>query len=76
MAVGTKPGYQIGRDSHGLTERERQVLVKIVEGLQGPQIAVALGITKQRVDQIQKSLVRKGALEKLAHEYRVTVTRG
>ena len=75
MAAGTKPGYEIGRDESGLTTREREVLMLVVQGMQGPQIGAALGISKQRVDQIQKALVAKGRLERKEHEYVVKVPR-
>ena len=62
MAVGTKPGYKHERDDSGLTKREREVLDLMVEGLDGPHIGERLGITKQRVGQIQKALVDKGRI--------------
>lgn len=74
MAAGTKPGYEIGR-TEGLTKREREVLALIVEGKNGPECAEALGVTKQRVKQIQQSLERKGRLQKQAHQYVVVVPR-
>jgi len=76
MAAGTKPGYAIGRDETGLTNRERDVLGLMVQGLKGPAIGDRLGISKQRVDQIQKALVDKGRLERAEHEYRIVVPRG
>lgn len=76
MVAGTRPGYAIGRDDSGLTTREREVLQQMVAGQSGPQIAHVLGITKQRVDQIQKALVGKGRLERAEHEYRIVVPRG
>lgn len=76
MVAGTQPGYAIGRDESGLTKRERQVLGQMAEGKQGPAIGHALGISKQRVDQIQKSLIAKGRLERKEHEFVIVVPRG
>ena len=75
MVAGTRPGYQIERDGSGLTKREREVLGLVAQGKQGPQIGHDLGISKQRVDQIQKALVAKGRLERSEHEYRIVVPR-
>jgi FixJ family two-component response regulator len=76
VVAGTKPGYSIGRDESGLTQREKDVLAGMVQGQNGQQIGHALGISKQRVDQIQKSLVLKGRLQKEEHRYVVVVPRG
>lgn len=76
VTAGVKPGYTIGRDEAGLTGREREVLRLVVDGKNMPEIAEAIGITKQRVNQILNALVGKGRLEKDKHAYRVIVPRG
>jgi DNA-binding CsgD family transcriptional regulator len=58
----TQPGYAIGRDEDQLTARERQVLGCVAEGLNLPQMAARLGVTKQRAHQLMRSLERKGVL--------------
>ena len=54
-----RPGYQIGRDGHGLTARERQVLACLAQGMDMPTSGVEIGVSKQRVKQIIDSLVKK-----------------
>lgn len=61
----TKAGYEIGRDDFGLTKREREVFEALKTGAQFNTIASELGVTKQRVDSIVKSLVRKGRVLRL-----------
>lgn len=58
----TVAGYEIGRDERGLTRREHEVLAGMKAQKSFAQIGAELGITKQRVGQIAKSLVRKGFL--------------
>jgi predicted ArsR family transcriptional regulator len=58
----TVPGYVIGRDDDQLTARERQALGCVAEGLNLPQMARRLGVSKQRAHQLMKALERKGVL--------------
>lgn len=53
-------GYRLDR-RHGLTKRERQVATLIDEGR--PQVAIAaiLGVSRQRVEQLVRSVERKRA---------------
>lgn len=62
-APAVRPGYHIGRGDDGLTARERQVLFLVREGLDQPEIMRRIGLTKQRIQQIRKALIRKGAME-------------
>ena len=62
MPAGTTPGYMIGRDSGGLTDREREVMSRLASGMTQHQIAEQLGLTKQRVGQIVTALRKKGWL--------------
>ena len=54
--MGSKPGYEIGRDELGLTERDRKVAAGIRAGRKQTQIAEELGISRQRVSEIVKRL--------------------
>ena len=54
--------YKIGRDESGLTIREREVLAQIKQGKSNASIARDLGVSKQRVGQIVRSLVQKNAM--------------
>lgn len=74
MAAGVKPGYTIGRE-HGVTARERQVLVGIAEGKTLRQIAEDLQVTKQRVDIIVKALIRKERLTRDGKQFTIVVPR-
>lgn len=56
----TVPGYEIDRDHRGLTARERQVLIGLVNGRRMSAIAENLGISKQRVEQLVRKLESKG----------------
>lgn len=52
-----------------LTDRQRQVIhLRYFEGMKGPEISEALGISKQRVGQLEQT-----AIERLRHELGVTV---
>lgn len=62
MPAGTKPGYAIGRDSGGLTDRERQILSLLASGRTQKQIATEVHLSKQRVGQIVAALRQKGWL--------------
>lgn len=73
MPAGTKPGYVIDRDGRGLTKRERQVLMLLIDGRQQIEIGPLLGVTKQRVTQIVAALEDKGVVVKNA-DGSVTVT--
>jgi len=56
----TKPGYEIGRDERGFTEREREVLHEIVDGKNMSDTARDLGMSRQRVHQVVEALKKKG----------------
>lgn len=73
--AGTQPGYDIGRDDSGLTKREREVIAGIVAGQALVQIAAALGVTKQRVDTIVRSLIQKDRLRRTDGHFEVIVPR-
>lgn len=74
MPAGTKPGYQIEREN-GLTKREREVLGQIAQGHNVVQTAHALGVSKQRVDQILRSLVTKGRVTRDGVHFTIVVER-
>ncbi len=58
----TEPGYRVGKDGSGLTNREREVLELHVEGLNLVQIGERLNVSKQRADQLVRQLRKKGAI--------------
>lgn len=58
----TVAGYEIGRDERRLTNREREVLDLMKDGLSFKDIGERIGVTKQRVGQIAQSLAKKGVL--------------
>lgn len=61
MAGGaTRPGYAVGRDESGLTARERQVLDLLRQGRSRADIQADLGLTKQRIGALCKSIRDKG----------------
>lgn len=60
----TKPGYKIDRSDDGLTKREREVYDLLKQGKTLTQIGEALGVTKQRTNQIAKSLESKGRVRR------------
>lgn len=62
--MSSKSGYRLDRDDGGLTNRERQVVKLMRSGVQFVEIGEQLGITKQRVNAIVNSLVKKGAVVK------------
>lgn len=73
----TKAGYEIGRDEQGLTRREQEVLAEMRTGVQFTDIAVRLRVSKQRVQQVVGSLVKKGFVVKTDEgAYAVVVRRG
>jgi len=55
------PGYELDRDSRGLTKRERAVLRLLEKKKSRAQIAKELGVSPQRVSQIVAALKKKGA---------------
>lgn len=61
---GVQPGYEIGRDEAGLTKREREVRNLLLDGLDQPTIGARLTLSKQRVNQIVKSLEDKKVLRR------------
>ncbi len=72
---GTEPGYEIGRDERGLTNRERQVLEALIWSTPLTEIAKELEISKQRVDQIVRRLEEKGVVERTGDTVVVRVPR-
>lgn len=50
-----------------LTEREREIFMKIVEGMTDKQIAAKLGIAKLTVDKHRQNLMRKLGAKNAAH---------
>jgi DNA-binding CsgD family transcriptional regulator len=60
----TQAGYVLGRDARGLTSRERDVLVALVQGKTQIEIGPMLGISKQRVTQLVAALERKGVVKR------------
>lgn len=73
--AGTTPGYGIGRDDSGITKREREVIAGIVAGHALVAIAADLGVSKQRVDTIVKSLINKSRLRRTDGHFEVIVPR-
>lgn len=71
----TNPGYAIGRDDHGLTARERQVMSLLAGGSTLVQIGSAIGVTKQRVNQIVKALEAKGRVRRSRDTIEIVVPR-
>lgn len=71
----TQPGYKIDRDDRNLTAREREVLTALVWSTPLTVIASELGISKQRVDQIVRSLEKKGVAKRVGDRYVVEVPR-
>jgi transposase len=55
-----REGYVIGRGEDGLTMRERAAAEMLRAGLTQKQIAPRLGVSKQRVYQLVRSLEAKG----------------
>lgn len=60
--MSAQAGYKIDRGEDGLTRRERQVLFLIREGHPGGEIGRRLGLSKQRVGQVKKTLTDKGMI--------------
>jgi DNA-binding CsgD family transcriptional regulator len=58
----TTAGYLVERDSRGLTKREREVLLALISGKTQMEIGPLLGVTKQRVTQLVRSLEDKGVI--------------
>jgi DNA-binding NarL/FixJ family response regulator len=58
------PGYVQDRDGEGLTKREREVRDLLKQGLDQPRIAERLGVTKQRVSAVVKSLDEKRVIRR------------
>ena len=59
------PSYELRRDAAGLTEREREALVKFSEGHCTPSalaVAMSPAVTRQRAAQLLGALEEKGAL--------------
>ncbi len=59
----TQSGYEIGRDLDGLTTREREVRDGIRQGKTLMKIGKELGVSRQRIGQIARSLKEKGAMK-------------
>ncbi len=73
----TTPGYEIDKNSQGLTKRERELLMLLIAGETQKEAADSLGISKQRTNQLTNALVAKGFLERLDNgTMRVTVVLG
>lgn len=53
-------GYTLGRTEDGLTRRENQVLERLLQGMTRVQIQADLGLTKQRISALCKSIEGKG----------------
>ena len=53
--------YDLDRDDRGLTVKEREVEALLAEGLSPSEIAGRLGLTRQRVWQLRKSIESKMA---------------
>jgi predicted transcriptional regulator len=71
----TQPGYRIDRDDRNLTAREREVLTALVWSTPLTVIASELGVSKQRIDQIVRSLEKKGIVQRDGESYVVQVPR-
>lgn len=71
----TQPGYKIDRDDRNLTAREREVLTALVWSTPLTVIASELEVSKQRIDQIVRSLEKKGIVKRVGEHYEVTVPR-
>lgn len=59
-----------------LTEREREVLVRIASGLSNKEIAVELGISARTVESHRDSLMRKTGLKNVAALTRLAIESG
>lgn len=69
-----RPGYTFDR-AGGLTGRERDVLQALLVGnLSMSGIGTRIGISKQRVHQLIKSLEAKGAVSRDGDQVTITVT--
>lgn len=55
-----EPGYHLKRDEDGLTKNERTCLNMLVGGQSRTEVADVLGISRERVRQLVKSLEAKG----------------
>jgi DNA-binding CsgD family transcriptional regulator len=75
MPKGTTPGYHIGRDEAGLTERQREVLAELRTGADMVEIGRRLGVKKQRVKQLVDELEKKGALRRVGETLVLTQPR-
>lgn len=64
MTAAVKPGYSIGRDEHGLTENEREVLKSLLAGKSLTAAGEELGLSRQRAFQLAAELIKKGWLVK------------
>lgn len=53
-------GYSKSRGDDGLTDREREVLRRLARGHTDVQIGQALGLSKQRINQVVRVLERLG----------------
>ena len=67
--MSVEAGYQIGRDEHGLTEREREVLGCLMEGKSPAEAAKMLGLSRQRAHQLTVALMEKGVVAKEGRKY-------
>lgn len=57
--MGVTPGYKIGRDEHGLTQNEREVLQGLLEGKTLTAVGVEMGLSRQRAAKLAADLVEK-----------------
>lgn len=62
--MSVQPGYEIGRDKHGLTRNERSVLLGLSEGKTLTDIGLGMGLSRQRSAKLAADLVSKGWLFK------------
>jgi DNA-binding CsgD family transcriptional regulator len=53
-------GYTVSRDESGLTSREREVLELLRRGRSRTDIQQDLGLTKQRISALCKSIEQRG----------------
>lgn len=60
--MGVEPGYKIGRDEHGLTQNERDVLKGLLEGKTLTAVGGDMDLSRQRAAKLAADLVEKGWL--------------
>lgn len=70
-----KPGYFHHRDDRNLTERQREVMKHLHNGLNMSQTAAVLGITRARVSAIVHELTDRGFVKRDGRKVIIDVER-